>query len=279
MDIFADTRFAMNYSPQAAALLARGAMDVDLYKCPFVPEIIQQARAQRPCYVHFSFRAGNRPFEGADWTAIRQAVETTDTPHVNMHLAPSVARFPGMNVGTDAADDTARLIEAMERDVAELAQHFSPEFIALENVMWDPMPPWEIPAPVLRPEVIAKVVRDTGCRFLLDLAHVACTVRYFGADVESYIAALPLNQLAELHVSGTRLGSDGRWHDHHSMGEHDWPLLKWALERIRSDDWPRPRLITFEYGGAGAGWDHLAEESALAADVQRLRDFVSRASP
>lgn len=268
---------AVNYSRQAAQLIRAGVVDVDRYKCPFLPPVYAEAQAQRPSYVHFGFRAGKRPFCDIDWAAVRQAVAATATAHVNMHLAPDAADFDGMSVETTRPADAALLIEAMERDVAELAGQFPPEEIVLENVMWDPLPPWQIPAPALQPEVVRRVVLDTGCRFLLDLSHAAICARYFKQDARTYIGALPLERLRELHLSGTALGDDGLWHDHQPMAEHDWGLAEWAIERIRTGDWPRPLLVTLEYGGAGPGFENLAEEPILARELLRLRDLVRAA--
>ncbi|HLV36123.1 MAG TPA: hypothetical protein VKY59_13445, partial [Spirillospora sp.] len=51
-------KFALNYSPQAAELLRAGDIDIDLFKCPDWPHLIEQARQQRPVYIHFPLVAG-----------------------------------------------------------------------------------------------------------------------------------------------------------------------------------------------------------------------------
>ncbi len=42
------TRFALNYSPQAADLLRAGQIEIDLFKCPAWPDLIAEAQAAAP---------------------------------------------------------------------------------------------------------------------------------------------------------------------------------------------------------------------------------------
>ena len=53
--------FAINYSPQAGELLKQGKIEINLFKCPDWPELIQEASALAPVYVHFPLIAG-QPF-------------------------------------------------------------------------------------------------------------------------------------------------------------------------------------------------------------------------
>lgn len=270
-------RFAVNYSPPLARLISSGAIDVDLFKCPDWPDLVEEARTQRPCYVHFSLRAGKRELGQVDWDQARRLVELTQTPYINIHLAPCAADFPGMPLDTRDPGHRAQLIEAMGEDIRQLAERFDPARVILENVMWDPEPPWLIPQPVLEPEVISRIVRDTGCGFVLDLSHARICARHFGVDEEEYVAALPVERMRELHVTGLQEDGAGLWQDHHPMTEEDWRSMEWAMDRIRRGDWPMPWAVAFEYGGVGPVYASRTNEAVLAEQVPRLFDCVRSA--
>ncbi len=267
-------KFAVNYSRQAADLVESGKIRIDLFKCPAMPKLIEEAQARGHCYVHFPFFAGRNQMQQVDWSEANQLLESTSTPYVNLHLGPCVSDFEGMALDTRRAADRARLIDTMQRDIEALLERFEPERIILENLLWDPEPPWQFPQPVLEPEVIEQVVVDSDCGFILDLAHASASAKHFGVEVKEYVSALPVDRLRELHVSGTRMGGTGLWQDHMPMSEEDWELLEWAMERIRAGDWPRPWAVTFEYGGVGERFESRSEERVLAEQAPRVLELV-----
>jgi uncharacterized protein (UPF0276 family) len=243
---------------------------VALFKCPEWPDLIAEVLQQCPCYPHFAFLAGRAQVQKADWSQVHRLIDLARAPHLNLHLGPCVTDFPGVALESSDPRDRDRLIAAMTRDVLFALREFPPERLALENLMWDPHPPWLIPLWALRPEVVREVIERTGCRLLLDISHAGVTGRRLGMTAEEYILSLPVDRLAEMHVSGTRLCEDGFWRDHHPMGDHDWRLAEWAFERIRGGDWPAPRIIAFEYGGIGPGFEERTDEQVLRAQVPRL---------
>jgi hypothetical protein len=262
--------FALNYSHCAAKLLRAGEIAVALFKCPEWPDLIAEALKQRPCYPHFAFLAGRGQVQKADWGLVHRLMDLTRAPHLNLHLGPRVTDFPALALDSTDPRDRDRLIAAMTRDVLFAQREFPPERIGLENLMWDPFPPWQIPLWALRPEVVREVIVRTGCRLLLDLSHAGVTARRLGMTVEEYILSLPVERLCEMHLSGTRLCEDGLWRDHHPMSDDDWRLAEWALGRIARGEWPAPHIIAFEYGGIGPGYDARTDEQVLRAQVPQL---------
>jgi uncharacterized protein len=262
--------FALNYSRCAARLLRAGEIQVALFKCPEWPDLIAATLKLCPCYPHFAFLAGRGQVQKADWGLVHRLMDLTRAPHLNLHLGPRVTDFPAMALDSADPRDRDWLIAAMTRDVLFAQREFPPERIGLENLMWDPLPPWEIPLWALRPEVIREVIGRTGCRLLLDLSHAGVTARRLGMTAEEYILSLPVDRLCEMHLSGTRLCEDGLWRDHHPMSDDDWRLADWALGRIISGDWPAPSIITFEYGGIGPGFEERTDERVLRAQVPQL---------
>jgi len=263
-------QFAVNYSPASLALLEEGRIEVDLLKCPAWPDVVTEVRDRCPCYVHLPFRAGRDELNDVDWDEVDSMLDGTATRYVNAHLAPCASDFDGLTLMARGGRLEQRIIDAMKRDAETLVDRFGREHVILGNVMWDPLPPWEIPALALDCDVIREVVHDVGCSFLLDLAHVRVTTLQMGCDLRDYVAALPLRHLREVHITGTVREEDGLWRDHHPLGDEDWPILDWALEQIRSGAWGRPWLVTFEYGGIGSRYEKRSDPAVVAEQVPLL---------
>ncbi len=262
--------FALNYSNAAAKLLHAGEIQVGLFKCPEWPDLIAEAMKLRPCYPHFAFLAGRGQVQKADWGLVHRLMDLTRAPHFNLHLGPCVADFPGLALESADPRDRDRLVEAMTADVLFAQREFPPERIALENLMWDPRPPWQIPLWAFRPQVVREMIERTGCRLLLDLSHAGISARRLGMDAEEYVLSLPMERLCEMHLSGTRLCEDGLWLDHRPMSGDDWRLAEWALGRIARGEWPAPQIIAFEYGGVGPGYEARTDEQVLRTQVPQL---------
>ncbi len=267
-------RVGVNYSAVAERLLRGGQIEAEVFKCPEWPDLLARVTPLRPCYPHFAFRAGRGDVFRADWERVRGMMAGSALGHINMHLAPNAADFPGLAMESRAREDEERLVAAMTRDVRRVQQELPGRAVALEGVMWDPLPPWQIPLAALDARVIRRVVLETDAALLLDLAHAAISAERFGRDTREYIGDLPLERLLELHVSGTALGEDGLWRDHFPMRDEDWALARWALERIGGGEWPAPEVVTLEYGGIGAGYDAHGDEEVLRRDLGRLCEGV-----
>jgi len=81
-------------------------------------------------------------------------------------------------------------------------------------------------------------------------------------DPHDYIAALPLERLVEVHVSGTSL-RDGQMVDSHEpLADEDADLLSWLLARSA------PQVVTLEYA---------RDVEALPDQIRRLRRLLGRA--
>jgi uncharacterized protein (UPF0276 family) len=266
-------KLALNYSPEAARLLDNHQIEIDVYKCPDWPDLIASAQKQRPAYVHFPMLAGRDDIEKTGWDKIIALLGTTVTPYVNTHLAPRASDFADMPLDTTDPVKADILITAMKRDIQPLTARFGREKVIAENAMWDTG--WEIPLPVLEPEIISQVIHDTGVGFLLDLAHARVTALHLGLDPRDYVSRLPLDHLRELHITGIRYEIEkGCWNDHFPMTEPDWALAEWALEHIHSGRWPQPWVVSLEYGGIGPAFEWRSKADVIAQDVPRLATLV-----
>jgi uncharacterized protein len=115
------------------------------------------------------------------------------------------------------------------------------------------------------PEFIAETVRRCDVDLLLDITHFLITTSNMGYDPAEAAAALPLDRVVEVHLSGMSLQS-GRWWDDHSS-----PVPDAAFDFLASiADRLSPRAVTFEYN-----WAQSIPESTVLAHVGRARELFA----
>jgi uncharacterized protein (UPF0276 family) len=120
----------------------------------------------------------------------------------------------------------------------EAVKPYLPVPLLLENMPQWPTADWD---PATSPAFITRVLDETRCGLLLDLAHVRVSAANLGRDVHAYAEELPLERVVEIHVSGPRRMSEW-WHDSHdTMVDEDYALLEWVLRRVT------PKVVTLEY--------------------------------
>jgi uncharacterized protein (UPF0276 family) len=296
-------KFAVNYSAAAADLFRQGQIRVDRFKCPAWPDTVAAARALHPVYVHLPLRVGagigdaidtekRRP---ADWQPLEALLARTDTPQVNVHLAPFVSDFEGIPVDSNDPADVEMLYAHALRDVQALVDRFGPERVAVENADDGK---GRILHAALRPEFVRGLVQEAGCCFLLDVAHARMAAHLLGMDARAYLAGLPLERTTEIHLAGIQPFA-GRWLalmrgsglsreelgwfaglepgqpvDHLPLIDEDWDFYAWGLEQIRQGRWGRPWIVTLEYGGVGPVWEMLTDRDILAEQVPRLYGMI-----
>ncbi len=110
--------------------------------------------------------------------------------------------------------------------------------LLLEN-----MPHWphDLPHEAARPSFIRAVLERADAPLLLDLAHARVSAAALVMPVVEYLAALPLERVVEIHLSGPRM-VNGRLGDaHEPLTAEDYDLLDWTLARTN------PRAVTLEY--------------------------------
>lgn len=259
-------QFALNYSPQAAELLRAGRIQFDLYKCPDWPDLIEEAQAQAPAYVHFPLIAGQRNIDAVGLDRIEALLAQTGTHFVNTHIAP---RYEDL----DNPDDPDEVVRRVLDDVLPLVERFGAERVIVENI---PFPDFDDAKPrtVILPQVIRRIIQESGCGFLLDIGHARLTSEYLGIDTRDYITQLPVERLCEVHITGIGLSPEGQRNDHMPMTGEDWSLLEWALMSIRRGMWGRPRIVACEYGGVGEMFAWRSSAAVMLEDVPRMYGLI-----
>lgn len=258
-------QFALNWSPEASALLAEGLIEIDLFKCPDWQDLVDDARRQHPAYIHFPLSIGNGETAKWDFNEIERWLSSTETTYVNCHIAPRDSQFP-----RDIAVDD--LTEALLPEVQQLVRHFGAERVIIENC---PVPPHNLKRGYLiqgtAPQLLTQLVHDTGCGLLMDVSHAVLTSTQTQGDPFEYLNALPTAHIRELHITGIGTWTNGDQGDHMPMTDADWARFEWCMAQIESGKWATPTVMAFEYGGIARLKELCgSDRDAIAEQVPRL---------
>jgi len=235
------------------------------------------------------------PFNGeskapADLDAIESLLQHSDSTLVNIHFAPLVAFYPDIPWDSTTPAHIDLVVENALRAINALTDRFGDRVI-VENVPDAGQTQLKL---CTLPQVITRVIEESGAGFLFDIAHAQLAAADLNMDVKTYIDGLPTSHMQELHITGVqtvtqtlldRFNAAGFEHTmfHHFLGKQldhlpitdtDWALLAWAFENIHSGQWPMPEVVSLEYGGIGGFWGELAEKDILAEQVPRLHRLI-----
>jgi len=258
-------RFAVNYSNPLIRLLKEKAIKIDLIKCPDWEGMLAEAKPHGQITIHFDLEVGLGNTFQVDFSRVKALLNSTETPHVNTHLVTPRQFNP---------DDPSQLqkINLLWREEIDcMSNHLGAEMVALEHH------PYTAANRNIQPaadaKIFSQVIQDTGCMFLLDLAHASITAATLNIDVKEYISALPINRLVEMHITGIKTHS-GVLTDHFELGNDDWAILRWALDEIQAKHWREPKIVAFEYGGIGQTFVWRTEYDVLKTQVPLLYQMI-----
>jgi uncharacterized protein (UPF0276 family) len=260
-------KLAVNYSPQSALLLEQNKVKFDLFKCPDWPELVESALAIHPVYVHFTLATRSRRLEQADWEKITQYLKITQTQYVNLHLMSESS--------LDYRDHAAvrRCLQLIIDEIKRIGDRFGPEHVIIENIPFSPSSHDHL-RPVVDPENISEISSRTGCRLLLDVCHAAITAATLQITPQNYMQMLPVNRLAELHITGQTV-ENGQPTDHRAMNIEDWQLLEWVLEQVKTKRWTEPDILAYEYGGFGKIFEPFSDPDVMLHQIPHLYKLIN----
>jgi uncharacterized protein (UPF0276 family) len=113
--------------------------------------------------------------------------------------------------------------------------------VAVENLNFFPFPAYQH---VCEPNFICDIVRDNDIKFVLDVAHAVISGRNLGIPPLDYILGLPLEHVAEIHLSEPAY-RDSRWCDSHGPpGPETYAILDSIRSRLHD-----PVYLVIEYYG------------------------------
>jgi len=150
--------------------------------------------------------------------------------------------------------------------VAELQERLG-RAVAIENISSyltfaeSTIPEWDF---------VAALARRTGCKLLLDVNNIYVNATNHGFDADTYVAAIPPDAVAEIHLAGFD-EADGCLIDTHSapVAPDVWALYARTIEHLGS----RPTLI--EWDTDIPAFAVLQREAATAQRVLEARDAIA----
>lgn len=263
----------VNYSEAAAELARAGEIEVDCFKTPEWEWIAAPAGKLRPVRVHFGVQIGNLHAWTYDRQAMRRWMDRTGTRLANVHLAPNGPEMWNLDPQACDAGNIERATARLHRDIEIYTDTFGAENVIVENVPFWGFGDELMCKPGALPGVISEIVMAHGCGLLLDFAHARIAAAALGMDAREYIAALPVRNLRECHISGIA-EIDGRLCDHVPMQAADWDLLAWGMEQIRAGRWSTPWALAFEYGGLGEKYAERSDRNVLRDQAPRVWEMI-----
>lgn len=127
------------------------------------------------------------------------------------------------------------------------------------------------------PWFIKEICEQGDCGFLLDIAHARCSAGSFGIGELTYIKALPLERLREIHLGGVQRHKWGICDTHTALEQWDYQLFREVLEQTR------PEIVSLEYGGmpdrilnVDGVWEPISRNSPdeLQTMIGRVRELI-----
>jgi uncharacterized protein (UPF0276 family) len=114
-------------------------------------------------------------------------------------------------------------------------------------------------------EFLAELSRRTGCGLLVDVNNLVVNRHNLGTDPEAFLAAVPPDAVAQIHLAGHEV------HPTHRIDTHDHPVdtETWALYRRALD----------RFGAVSTSIerdDHIPPFEEMAAEVAQARSLLER---
>jgi uncharacterized protein (UPF0276 family) len=115
-------------------------------------------------------------------------------------------------------------------------------------------------------EFISSIVRESGCKLLLDVNNVYVNSFNHNYEAKPFIESLPLEQVAYIHMAGHTKYSEDCIIDTHGEDIIDpvYDLFEWTLERLH----PVPILLERDF--------NIPELEQLNLEVQNLKNIVQK---
>jgi hypothetical protein len=259
----------VNFSLAAAQLLREGMIQVDGFKCHTHPEWLEMAQAEAPAYVHLPVNLDEPDLTALDWPMFEDMVEMTGTRFINCHLSADRRKFE--------TGDWDEVRGRWSQGLEQLVRRWGPARVTVENCTYRrPDHHWLRCA--VEPENISLMIDEFEVGLLLDTAHACLSALALGVRAEDYLQQLPLDRLADWHVTGTQLW-EGEWRDSMSMTEEDWSLAELLVALMKKGTAKSPAMATLEYGGMGEMFSWRSDPAELEITLKRLNQLARQAPP
>jgi len=205
------------------------------------------------------------PIDATHLAKLRRLIDRCEPALVSEHLCWSGAGGRHLN-DLLPLPYTEEALAHVCRRVAQV-QDFLGRELAVENVSSylafadATIPEWEF---------VAAVARRTGCKLLVDVNNIYVNATNHGFDADTYLAAMPVEAIAEIHLAGFEDIGSCLIDTHGAPVAPDvWSLYARAIDRYG----PRPTLIEWDVDIPPL--DTLLAEAAKAQSVLDARDAIA----
>ncbi len=256
-------KLSVNLSNALIGLVQEGQVRIDAIETTeVVPlSVVEQARQQLPD-MPFHLHAGRFGMEWFNRQAFKRLLNFyPQSPWISWHLAPLpyLVTFAALRRGIRLHQPPTRaLVRRFIRKINKLQSLFKQPVI-LENMPVLPTGGYFFES---NPAVITRILDETGCPILLDLAHARISAQARTMPVEAYLLEMPLKRVVQVHLAGVTEQAGRLIDTHQSLQEEDYVLLEWVLPRIQ------PQWVTLEY------WREDAQ--ALKEQLTRIRTIIQQ---
>jgi uncharacterized protein (UPF0276 family) len=193
----------------------------------------------------------------------RQQLDTAKSPWLSTGIGASAepqAHRGGPYREADDEDLQSRetVITNITRHGRRLRDWLGDTLLLLENYNYHPTNAYEY---ICEPELFSFLVNEIGCGMLLDLSHARISANNMRwKDVQTYLSALPLDQVREVHTNHPGWQGDQMVDAHQPLQHEDLPYLSWVLDHTPAE------AVTIEVVEI--------DEPTLLAQVDMLRTFL-----
>lgn len=116
-------------------------------------------------------------------------------------------------------------------------------------------------------EMLAEIAERSDCRILLDASNLRADAQNFGCDVPAFLASLPAERIAYVHLAGG-IERDGFFHDTHAQTIDRGALA--SLEAVLAAYGPLPVLLERD-DGFGTSAELHAELDAIERRIEEVK--------
>ncbi len=228
---------------------------------------LDRIRADYPLSLHgVGMSLGSTdPLDAAHVAKLERLIDRCEPVLVSEHLCWSGAGGRHLNDLLPLPYTEEALAHVCGR-VAELQDRLG-RAIAVENVSSylgfaaATIPEWEF---------VAAVARRTGCQLLVDVNNVYVNAANHGFDADQYLAAMPVDAIAEIHLAGFDASGPCLIDTHGApVAREVWALYARAVARYG----PRPTLIEWDVDIPSL--ETLLAEAATAQSILDARDALA----
>jgi uncharacterized protein (UPF0276 family) len=135
---------------------------------------------------------------------IQEAVDRSGASWYSEHICFALTKEGTDDVVTLAAPLDDQTLQVICENAAVLQKHLSVPLV-LENLGRPFMWPWDDIDEIV---AIDQIVKQTGCKLVLDLAQASTSARTRGQSLLDYVTLYPLDSIHEVHVGPGREGAE-----------------------------------------------------------------------